>query len=296
MSPEDKEKLKKYWVEQAVALALQNRWEEAVAVNQSILGIFPADADAHNRLGKALTELGRYTEAQEAYRRTLQLDPSNSIAQKNLQRLSLLLQARSPTKVAQLPLPAEQAPVEPQLFITETGKTGLTTLAKPASQEVLAQVTAGTSVHLRIDGGTLVVESPLGDRLGEVEPKLGQRLIHLMRGGNQYTAAVTSVNNHSVKIIIRETYQHPSQAGKVSFPAKGAEGSTFRPYIKATVLRYELEGEEGGVEEEEEEEEETAVEEVEGEYVGEEVERSLDEVVAEEEAAVALDESSMEEE
>jgi tetratricopeptide (TPR) repeat protein len=294
MSPEEKEKLKKYWVEQAVALALQNRWEEAVAANQSILAIFPADADAHNRLGKALTELGRYAEAQEAYSRTLQLDPSNSIAQKNLQRLSLLLQARSPAKVAQLPLPTEREPVMSQLFIAETGKTGVTTLVKPASQEVLAQVTAGTPVRLRIDGGTLVVESRLGDRLGEVEPKLGQRLIHLMRGGNQYAAAVTSVNDHSVKIIIREIYQHPSQVGKVSFPAKGAEGSTFRPYIKATVLRYELEGEEGGIEEEEEEEE-TAGEGGEGEYVGEEVERSLDEVVAEEEAAVTLEEESLEE-
>lgn len=292
MSPEEKEKLKKYWVEQAVALALQNRWEEAVAANQSILAIFPADADAHNRLGKALTELGRYTEAQEAYSRTLQLDPSNSIAQKNLQRLNLLLQTRSPTKAAQLPLPAERETVVPQLFIAETGKTGVTTLVKPASQDVLAQVTAGTPVHLRIDGGTLVVESRLGDRLGEIEPKLSQRLIHLMRGGNQYTAAITAINNHSVKIIIRETYQHPSQAGKASFPAKGAEGSTFRPYVKATVLRYELEGEEGGIEEEEEEEEAVS-EEGAGEYVGEEVERSLDEVVAEEEAAVALEEESM---
>ncbi|MBM3134485.1 MAG: tetratricopeptide repeat protein [Chloroflexi bacterium] len=294
MSPEEKEKLKKYWVEQAVALAMQNRWEEAVATNQSILAIFPADADAHNRLGKALTELGRYTEAQEAYSRTLQLDPSNSIAQKNLQRLNLLLQARALTRAAQLPLPPEREPVVPQLFIAETGKTGVTTLVKPASQEVLARVTAGTPVHLRIDGSTLVVESRLGDRLGEIEPKLGQRLIHLMRGGNQYVAAITALNNHSVKIIIRETYQHPSQAGKTSFPAKGAEGSTFRPYIKPAVLRYELEGEEGGIEEEEEEEEEVVSEEVAGEYAVEEVERSLDEVVAEEEAAVALDEESME--
>jgi tetratricopeptide (TPR) repeat protein len=287
MSPEEKEKLKKYWVEQAVTLALQNRWEEAVAANQSILALFPADTDAHNRLGKALTELGRYIEAQEAYSRTLQLDPSNSIAQKNLQRLNLLLQARAQAKAAQLPLPTEREPVAPQLFIAETGKTELTTLIKTASQEVLAQVTAGTPVHLRIEGSTLVVESRLGDRLGEVEPKLSQRLIHFMRGGNQYTAAITTVSNHTVKIIIRETYQHPSQAGKISFPAKG-EVSTFRPYVKDTVLRYEIE--EGGVVEEEEEEEEEAGEELQVEYAGEEIERSLDEVVAEEEAVVPIDE------
>jgi hypothetical protein len=74
-----------------------------------------------------------------------------------------------------------------------------------------------------------------------VEPKLGQRLISFMAAGNQYVAAVSSLDN-SVRVIIRETYQHPSQAGRVSFPAKGVDN--FRSYIKDSVLKYDLDDEE----------------------------------------------------
>src|SRR5512146_1490825 len=87
---EERAKLKKHWVDQAIALAMQNKWEEAVGGNQTILDLYPNDVDAYNRLGRALTELGRYGEAREAYSKAVKIDPLNAIAQKNLSRLSAL--------------------------------------------------------------------------------------------------------------------------------------------------------------------------------------------------------------
>ena len=87
---------------------------------------------------------------------------------------------------------------------------------------------------------TLVVESLRGERLGDIEPRLSHRLIGFMNAGNQYMAAISSLDN-SVRIIIRETFQHPSQAGRVSFPVKG--GDSFRSYIKDSVLKYDLDEE-----------------------------------------------------
>ena len=49
--------------------------------------------------------------------------------------------------------------------------------------------------------------------MGSVEPKLTARLLRLVRGGNQYEAAVTSASAQELSLIIRETYKHPSQAG-----------------------------------------------------------------------------------
>jgi len=43
-------------------------------------------------------------------------------------------------------------------------------------------------------------------------------------------------------VIIRETYQHPSQAGKLSFPPKGME--EFRPYVGDKILKLEEDEEE----------------------------------------------------
>jgi len=234
----------------AIRLALQSRWEEAVAVNRDIVSLYPSDVDAWNRLGKALAELGRYQESREAYTKTLELDSTNTIARKNLARLAVLGEM-APARAE----PKRQ--LDPQIFIEETGKTGITTLHR-VNQEILARMTAGDRVELRPEGNVLLVENTRGEYLGEVEPKLGLRLLKLMQGGNQYAAALTSLANATGRVIIKEVYQHPSQAGRPSFPATGPE--VIRPYIKDSILKY-------GAEEEEEiaEEAEGAGEEWEGE-------------------------------
>ncbi len=106
-------------------------------------------------------------------------------------------------------------------------------LAPPA---ILAKVTAGDQVHLKVDGNALLVQNARGETIGQVEAVLANRLIKFMAGGNRYAAAVTDLNEREVRIIIRETYQHPSQLGKVSFPALGP-GSLPRADIRHTLIR-----------------------------------------------------------
>lgn len=225
--------------QQAIQLAMQGQWQEAAAVNRAIISVFPNDVDAYNRLGKALTELGRYSEARQAYSKTLDLDALNSIAQKNLARLATLgegaaVQAEGGQKLS------------PQMFISETGKTGITVLTRPAA-EVAARMTAGDQVFLRRQNKTLLVESSQGEYLGEVEPRLGMRLIKLMEGGNQYAAAIATLNRDDVRVIIKETFQHPSQVGKLSFPP--AAGDALRPYTKEGLVRRDVGEEEDSFEE-----------------------------------------------
>jgi len=66
---EEQVKLRRQTSKEAIALAMQGRWREALAANMSIIGDFPKDVDAHNRLGRAYMELGDYSQAREAYRR-----------------------------------------------------------------------------------------------------------------------------------------------------------------------------------------------------------------------------------
>lgn len=231
---EERNKLRRHWVEQAIALAMQNRWNEAIKVNQSIIELFPQDTDALNRLGRALMELGRYQEARGAYQKTVNFDPSNTIARKNLSRLATLRTEEAPTSTEK---------VDPRMFIAETGKTGVVTLIHPAGRDVLAKMTAGDQVTLRPEGRLLKVYSARGAFLGDVDPKIGQRLIDLLRGGNRYAAAVMANEEGNLRIFIRETYQDPGNAGKISFPVR-SEGPGIRPYTRETLLKYELEEEE----------------------------------------------------
>ena len=89
-SAEEKAQLKKQWTDLAIQQALSSQWEEAVTTNKGILHIYPNEAEAYNRLGKAYSELGQYAEARQAYSQTLKYSPNNTIARKNLERLSLL--------------------------------------------------------------------------------------------------------------------------------------------------------------------------------------------------------------
>src|SRR5205807_9412834 len=132
---EDRLRQKRTKSEQAISLAMKNRWDEAAQVNREILDLFPNEVDAYNRLGKALTELGRYAEARDAYAQAVKLDPLNGIASKNLQRLGKLAAEGS---VAPAP-----SPVDPRLFIEESGKTTLSQLTSMHRSEVAAKLSAG---------------------------------------------------------------------------------------------------------------------------------------------------------
>jgi len=233
-------RLRRLRTKQAITLAMQGRWREAVAINKGMVEDFPNDIDAYNRLGRAYMELGDYSLAREAYGRALELDQHNAIAQKNLRRLSLL---------GERPIPSmgNSGTAKPQHFIEETGKAGVVNLYRLAPGEILARMVAGDRVHLKISNSGLIVENSNGQYLGEVELKHGPRLIRLMRGGNEYSAAIVSSTEDQVTVIVREIYQHPSQTGQLSFPLRSLEG--LQPYVNDRILRRELRYEEEFVEE-----------------------------------------------
>lgn len=232
LSAEEKARLKKLWTDLAVKQAQEGQWEEAMNTNKNILNLFPTEPDALNRLGKAYSELGLYAEAQEAYSQTLKYSPNNTIAKKNLDRLGLLQQsaARSPAGRA------IRERLDTNLYIDETGKTVVTELLNLANPATLAAVSVGDKVQLQASGHTLYVQTLAGEVIGQLEPRLANRLIKFMEGGNRYAAAVTTLEPNVVRIRIRETYQHPSMFGQVSFPSQGG-GDTIRAYIKDTLLR-----------------------------------------------------------
>jgi len=234
-SAEEKARLKKQWTDLAIQQALASQWEEAVITNRNILNLFPSEPDAYNRLGKAYSELGQYAEARQAYTQTLKYSPDNTIARKNLERLAQLQE-----EPVQIHTGAER--IDPRLFIEETGKTGTTELINLAPASVLAKVGVGDKVQLHVMGHTILVRNSAGEDIGQIEPRLANRLINFMEGGNRYAAAILAMENGQVRLIIREEYQHPSMFGKVSFPSQGG-GDTIRAYIKDTMVRYDREDE-----------------------------------------------------
>lgn len=250
---DDGARLRRVLPEKAIALAMQNRWPEAAEVNRKIIELYPSDADAYNRLGKALMEMGRYKDALTTYKRAIDLDPNNIIAKKNVERLGHLAD-RAPANKPEIvrpkgsPTPAQQTErMNPNIFIEETGKTGLTSLINLGDADELLKLTAGDRMELKVNGTAVEVYDEAGQYVGAIETKLAKRLCGMIEAGNRYTAAVTTVTDRAVTIIVRETYQHPSQRGKLSFPSKALPAGAYRPYMREGALKYGMDEDEDGV-------------------------------------------------
>lgn len=220
--------------DEAVQLAIAGKWDEAVKLNKFIIDNFGTDEETQNRLGKALSELGKLKDAKASYEVALKLNPMNSIAKKNAARINALLHQKEGLKVG-------GTRVDLNLFVEEMGKTVFTILENPPNSDICSKVAAGDVAELRIDADGVHAETSRGVKLGLLEAKLARRLIKFMRGGNRYQAGVTSCEGSAVKLIVRETYQDPKFVGKPSFPMRRKREVEFRPYTKESLLAREVE-------------------------------------------------------
>jgi tetratricopeptide (TPR) repeat protein len=244
LTPEERAKLKKQLTEQAVKLAVSGRWQEALQVNREYVRIFPNEADGYNRIGKALSELGHVQDALDAYQRALELDPTNQIAKRNIDRLAALRDA---------PLSAPPTQVDTRLFVEETGTAAVASL-QAVDPKVVALLDAGDIVQLDVQGNAVNVVTVRGEYVGMIEPRIGLRLARMMRAGNQYSAAMVSTGDQP-KVILRETFKHPSMIDKVSFPQSRL--AEIRAYTRRGLLHRDEDEGEWGYDEDEEVEDET---------------------------------------
>jgi tetratricopeptide (TPR) repeat protein len=233
-SPAAATRVKRQLAEQAIAQAAAGQWSDAAETNRKLLEMAP-EPEAENRLAKALWEQGELGSAREHYQKALALDPTNRIAERNIDRLKVLLVEAGEKTVAAKQ--GSKAPVS--IFVEETGKTGFAHLTNLARSADLAQVNPGDAVELIPEANRLIAISN-GIRIGIVEPRVAARLLKLMADGNKYLAGVTSLGDRDVRLIIREVFQDPRNYGKVSFPT-AARISDLRPYTKGTLVREEME-------------------------------------------------------
>lgn len=218
--------------DQAVAAALDADWPRAVELNGKILEAAPDDVEARNRLGRALVEQSRLEEAKAAFAEVLKAEPYNAIAIRGVHRVTTLLEHK--TKAV-----TTGTKTQPRLFIEDMGKTGILRLINPAPAHILSRYSPGAECALREQEGLLAVHASDGALLGFLEPKVGRRLIDLIRTGNQYVVALVSNDTQNARVAIREVFQSADNASRISFPGHHRPAETKeRAYIKGNFFRF----------------------------------------------------------
>lgn len=196
----------------AIQAALSSRWEEALELNQQIIGEDPKNVDALNRAGRAYFELGQLAQSKKFFESSLKYDPYNQIAAKFLKRIATF-------KKSGLKRPCSNHTIVPtDLFIKEPGKTKLVSLLKVAEPQKLSLLSCGATVNLVAKSHCVNVTDQNGEYLGILPDDIAHRLVKLMKGGNKYQAFVKSVKPNALAILIRESYRCARYKNQPSFP------------------------------------------------------------------------------
>ncbi|MBI2021605.1 tetratricopeptide repeat protein [Candidatus Daviesbacteria bacterium] len=205
---------------QAITAALNCSWDEALNINRRLLKHEPDNTDCLNRLAKAYIELGKYLQAKKIYQDVLKLDPYNTIAQKNLKKLSSFKRnstAHNGQSKNGFSLNSKTSALSPYLFLEEPGKTKLVNLIKVAEPSRLMMMSAGYEVNLITKNRGISVSDQENQYLGVLPDDTAHHLLKLIKGGNKYQALIKSIKSNGLTILIREIFRSKKFRNQASF-------------------------------------------------------------------------------
>lgn len=221
-------------IQQAIDAALSKNWQSALQLNKNINKESPEDTETLNRLARTYLELGEVDKAKTHYRKVLKIDSYNTIAEKNLSKLSNL----NSNNLKKTPDNQQTIKVEPDTFLEEPGKSKVLILHDLALPTILASLKTGDTVKLEPQKKDVVVFSQEGKRLGKIEPELATDFGTALKAGSAFLSLVKSVlvddstSQYSVTIFVKETFKSP-KVSKNIFPSNSKR---FTPYAKEESL------------------------------------------------------------
>ena len=197
---------------QAIDLAISNRWREAITVNKKILKLDKKNIPALLRLGLAYLQTNKFKQAKTCYQKVLKLQPGNLISLDNLEKIKVLEEK----KIANLP--KKQTLFDPNLFLEVPGKTILAQLINLGQKNILAQLTIGEKVNLKIRRRKIEIRTEKNQYVGSLPDDLSQRLIFFLKAKSIYSCFIKEVNLKKVIVFIREEKKGNLVSQFISFP------------------------------------------------------------------------------
>ncbi len=181
--------------QRAIDAAINTHWKEALALNLKITRQDKKNIDAYLRLGFAYLQLKKINEAKKCYQKVLQLQPNNQTALENLERIKILAGKKIGKKSLTL---------NPNLFLEIPGRTKSVTLVNPGQKNLLAQLTVGQKVILRLKKRRIEIRTMEKEYVGCLPDDLSRRLSILIKAGSQFSAYIKQASLKSVVVFLKE--------------------------------------------------------------------------------------------
>ena len=215
--------------DQAIGTALTGDWEKAISLNKALIKDDPNDIDALNRLAFAQNILGKTKAAKTTYQKVLKIDGLNSLAIRNLKRLSET--KKSGNSFNNFPIQTTN------MFLEEAGKTKIVELVNITQPNVINMLRTGQGLMLSVKRLKVFLLADGKVYVGMLPDNIGKRLIKFIKSGNEYESYVKSAANRRLVIFIRETKKTSKFKDQFSFLSGSDKGLDFESVNKTRASR-----------------------------------------------------------
>lgn len=205
--------------QKAISFAMSSSWENARDINLEILKTTPDDLDALNRLARSYAELGDLEKAKKTSKKVLAIDPLNTIATRCLEKWNVLKKGD---------LHAFH-PISAEAFLEEPGKTKLIPLLNLGETKTLAKLDSGDEVNISAHTHRVSVMTKDGKYVGRLPDDVSAKLRQLIKLGNKYHVLIKSIDEHEVRIFIREIEKGEKAKALSSFTSERLDYVSFTP-------------------------------------------------------------------
>lgn len=219
--------------QEAINAAKNSDWAKAILINQEIIERYGEEPETMNRLGLAYLKNNQETEAKKTFKRVLEIDKSNIIANKHLDKIK--------NNESSIDIIFNQD----NDFIEEPGKSKIVTLHRLAGKDQLKKLKVGQVCFLQLKNRYISIVDEKGKHIGALPEDISFRLSKLISNGNEYRCVVYKVNEKQCLIQVKETFRSKKNEQIVSFPAK-AQNNLVLPddFILEEDIPFEVLGEE----------------------------------------------------
>ena len=194
----------------AIDVAIKSNWALAIELNTKILTIDKKNVQALLRIAFSYLKISNYEESKKYYHKALRLQPKNAVAKQYLEKIEILEQGKSKPQVAII--------VDPHLFIESFGKTKTASLANLGQKQILARLSIGQQVVLKIKKRRVEIRTEADEYVGTLADDISKRLILFIKAKTIYSAFIKEVHFTKVVVFIREDKKGKTVVNYISFP------------------------------------------------------------------------------
>lgn len=219
--------------QEAINAAKNSDWSKAILINQEIIERYGEEPETMNRLGLAYLKNNQVAEAKKTFKRILEIDKSNIIANKHLDKIK--------NNESSVDIIFNQD----NDFIEEPGKSKIVTLHRLAGKDQLKKLKVGQVCFLQLKNRYISIVDENDRHIGALPEDISFRLSKLISNGNEYRCVVYKVNEKQCLIQVKETFRSKKNEQIVSFPNK-AQNNLVLPddFILEEDIPFEVLGEE----------------------------------------------------